>query len=80
MVYHLYRTTGGPGLVLKAPPPRDSLITTTEAGSGHPSTCLCCAEIMAVPEPTFTAEEREKVPSLAALPDWCGRNYASRRA
>ncbi len=27
---------------------RDSLITTTEAGSGHPSTCLSCAEIMSV--------------------------------
>lgn len=27
---------------------RDSLISTTEAGSGHPSTCLSCAEIMSV--------------------------------
>ena len=27
---------------------RDSLIMTTEAGSGHPSTCLSCAEIMSV--------------------------------
>ena len=27
---------------------RDSLITTTEAGPGHPSTCLSCAEIMSV--------------------------------
>ena len=27
---------------------RDSLVTTTEAGSGHPSTCLSCAEIMSV--------------------------------
>jgi transketolase len=27
---------------------RDSLISTTAAGSGHPSTCLSCAEIMSV--------------------------------
>lgn len=27
---------------------RDSLVATTEAGSGHPSTCLSCAEIMSV--------------------------------
>ncbi len=27
---------------------RDSLIMTTEAGSGHPTTCLSCAEIMSV--------------------------------
>lgn len=27
---------------------RDSLTSTTEAGSGHPSTCLSCAEIMSV--------------------------------
>ncbi len=27
---------------------RDSLIATTEAGSGHPSSCLSCAEIMSV--------------------------------
>ena len=27
---------------------RDSLISTTEAGSGHPSSCLSCAEIMSV--------------------------------
>lgn len=27
---------------------RDSLTTTTEAGSGHPSTCMSCAEIMSV--------------------------------
>src|SRR3989344_1623019 len=27
---------------------RDSLISTTEAGSGHPTSCLSCAEIMAV--------------------------------
>ncbi|MBK5256834.1 MAG: transketolase [Vicinamibacteria bacterium] len=27
---------------------RDSLMSTTEAGSGHPSTCLSCAEIMSV--------------------------------
>ena len=27
---------------------RDSLIMTAEAGSGHPSTCLSCAEIMSV--------------------------------
>src|SRR5688572_17234008 len=27
---------------------RHSLISTTEAGSGHPSTCMSCAELMAV--------------------------------
>src|SRR3989338_4751875 len=27
---------------------RDSLISTTEAGSGHPTSCLSCAEIMSV--------------------------------
>ena len=27
---------------------RDSLISTTEAGSGHPTSCLSCAEIMTV--------------------------------
>ena len=26
---------------------QDSLISTTEAGSGHPTSCLSCAEIMA---------------------------------